>query len=512
MSTEWTNPMEWNAEGSEPSETLKENGFQAGYKPPADVFNFFFNKTGKCITELQAKSDEHQEALENQSGETIPIDRGGTGATTKSDALKNLAGASGTPFGLPLTYSRLSSTELVSESATTETVALAMATHKAIAFVHSSEEAIHLTDAPHKYGYCILFKGYNNNYIGGFFFAINGKLYKYKYHAASPTGNGWHQVYTDLDTIPLSNVDVAEATAAKSGLLSAVGAQVLALIAKGQTSHSLSLLCPHDFHSRGDYSLAIGMNTAKGDNSVAVGYNTVANNYQFTAGRLCTDSAGATDNNDTTGDIFKVGVGTDTGGNANALRITTAGKCYGQSSFGGSGADFAELFEYADGNADNEDRRGLMVALEGEKIRLAKAGDNILGIISANASYIGDTASEEWHDKYLRDIFGEKILEIVEVPETVDEEGKIIPAHISKRWKLNPDYNPDEKYIPREERAEWGTVGLLGKVVAVDDGSCKVGEYCTASENGIVTYSIEKTKFYCMKRIDEKHIQVLVGA
>ena len=48
-------PPEWENEGTEPTEEIKKMGFQAGYKPPAAFFNWFWNKTGKCIKELQEK-------------------------------------------------------------------------------------------------------------------------------------------------------------------------------------------------------------------------------------------------------------------------------------------------------------------------------------------------------------------------------------------------------------------------------------------------------------------------
>ena len=48
-------PPEWQNEGIEPSTELKKQGFIAGYKPPASYFNWFWNKTGVCIKELQDK-------------------------------------------------------------------------------------------------------------------------------------------------------------------------------------------------------------------------------------------------------------------------------------------------------------------------------------------------------------------------------------------------------------------------------------------------------------------------
>ena len=56
MAIEFTsNPTKWENEGAEPSEELKKNGFQAGYKPPAGVFNHHWHETTECIEELQTK-------------------------------------------------------------------------------------------------------------------------------------------------------------------------------------------------------------------------------------------------------------------------------------------------------------------------------------------------------------------------------------------------------------------------------------------------------------------------
>lgn len=48
-------PPDWENEGVEPTEEIKKKGFIAGYKPPAAYFNWFWNKTGVCIKELQDK-------------------------------------------------------------------------------------------------------------------------------------------------------------------------------------------------------------------------------------------------------------------------------------------------------------------------------------------------------------------------------------------------------------------------------------------------------------------------
>ena len=47
---------EWNAAGAEPPDSLKSKGFVAGYKPPADYFNWFWHSASEALAELQAKT------------------------------------------------------------------------------------------------------------------------------------------------------------------------------------------------------------------------------------------------------------------------------------------------------------------------------------------------------------------------------------------------------------------------------------------------------------------------
>jgi hypothetical protein len=120
------------------------------------------------------------------------------------------------------------------------------------------------------------------------------------------------------------------------------------------------------------------------------------------------------------------------------------GKCDG--SWTGGGADYAEYFEWADGNQNNEDRRGVSVSLIGNKIKIAEQGENIIGVISGNPSIVGDAAWNKWSGKHLKDDFGSYIL---------DKEGN---------RTLNPNYDENVEYVPREKRKEWSVVGLMGKL------------------------------------------------
>jgi uncharacterized protein DUF2793/peptidase G2-like protein len=265
-----------------------------------------------------------------------------------------------------------------------------------------------------------------------------------------------------------------------------------------------------------------------------------------------------------TGDVLRLSSGTTAGTGYNFARMYSSGgdlefklsgdgngTCDG--SWTGGGADYAEYFEWLDGNPMAEDRRGISVVLEGDKIREALAGEEPIGVISGNPSVVGDAAPFRWSGKYLRDDFRtvitedyeavswtapetttkteteqatevqeytEKVVDIadgVAVQKTItrtrdvplfdeyplsDEAGNDLGMHREPRMievarevtkevahsyamdevpagitvpkdavrttqtrrKLNPDYTPGTGYTPREDRPEWDTVGLMGKL------------------------------------------------
>jgi hypothetical protein len=142
------------------------------------------------------------------------------------------------------------------------------------------------------------------------------------------------------------------------------------------------------------------------------------------------------------------------------------GNGYCDGSWTGGGADYAEYFEWSDGNTNAEDRRGISVVLDGNKIREAVAGEEPIGVVSGNPSIVGDAGWNKWVGKYLRDDFGTYIWEDYNPVDDdgnpkQDDDGNLI---IQQRQKLNPDYNPDVEYINREDRSEWDAVGLMGKL------------------------------------------------
>ncbi len=268
----------------------------------------------------------------------------------------------------------------------------------------------------------------------------------------------------------------------------------------------------------GSETIASGLNSyasgylckASGSFSSASGVGNEAKNYQTVIGKYATVEDGPTSVDDTSGgSIFTVGIGQGDTSRSNAFRIANNGNCYGKSAFKASGADFAEYFEWADGNFDNEDRRGLFVTLDCEKIRLAKADDYILGVVSATPTITGDTQSEAWKDMYLKDIFGVFLTEEVTVPEITNEEtGEIVPEHTETRFIINPDYNSEKQYSSRDKRKEWEAIGLIGKLIVVDDGTCIANGYCNVSNGGIATKSNEG--YRVMSRLDSNHIKIIL--
>ena len=276
----------------------------------------------------------------------------------------------------------------------------------------------------------------------------------------------------------------------------------------------------------GTFSTAMGYNTtASGYASTAMGCCTTAMAYQMAIGTYNTEGTARPYLSTTQGDAFIIGNGTSSA-TSNAFRVTYGGAVYGAGAYTSSGADIAELYEWQDGNPDNEDRRGLFVTLDGTKIRLATPEDTyIKGVISAAPCLVGDSSSENWQGKYLTDIFGEKLTEIVhydaeyEEREIIDEETgekttervKIHDEYDAVQWVINPEYDPEKEYIPREERPEYDYVSSWGKIVLVDDGSCEENGFATVGEGGKATKSDTQTMYRVMERKDDTHIYVAVG-
>ena len=177
------------------------------------------------------------------------------------------------------------------------------------------------------------------------------------------------------------------------------------------------------------------------------------------------------------------------------FRVKGDGNVQCDESFTGGGVDYAEFFEWKDGNSSSEDRRGYSVVLDGNKIVKATDSDDtskIIGIVSTNPTVLGGGDMERWVHKYERDDYDSVIWEEYTVTEWKDEDGKDhsydtdrIPSDVTapsdatviseekdrygntiklKRRKLNPEWDSTQDYISREDRKEWEAIGLMGKL------------------------------------------------
>ena len=252
--------------------------------------------------------------------------------------------------------------------------------------------------------------------------------------------------------------------------------------------------------------------------------------------------------------LFIVGNGYqagDTTNGSNALRLTDDGTLYYKTGMG-AGADYAEFFEWSDGNLLNEDRCGLFVTFDFNKeyeyansqelphIKPANEGDYILGVISGNPSFVGNS-DEEWKKRWLYDDFDRPIMEAIQVPITelqevetgeyrteieYDENDNEIEVQIpilrteevetgESRTEFvqvqNPDYNPSETYISRNNRKEWETTGMLGVLSVRDDGTCQVGKFCKCGQNGVATLAEKRgiDTFLVLKRVNNNVIKII---
>lgn len=157
----------------------------------------------------------------------------------------------------------------------------------------------------------------------------------------------------------------------------------------------------------GSYSHTEGWGTsARGTSSHAEGYSTNANVYcGHACGKLNRDMSGSIASSTTSSDVFVIGNGTNSSAKSNCFRVTFGGAVYGLSAFNSSGADYAEFFEWEDGNPNDDDRVGYAVTMIGDKIKFASQGDYVLGIVSGNPSLVGN-GDEDWLGRWERDDFG----------------------------------------------------------------------------------------------------------
>ena len=303
--------------------------------------------------------------------------------------------------------------------------------------------------------------------------------------------------------------------------------------ATGTQSHAEGAWCKATgmrAHAEGYYSQATNSAAhAEGSSSVASGQYSHAEGFNVNAAHEASHAEGwytqtgcayqhvqGKANTSDSSKAFIIGIGENPTKRANGFTVSWQGAVnYSASAQSETGADYAEYFEWKDGNESNEDRIGYLVALNADKIVKAQHDDEVLGVISGTAGVIGDVASFEWSKKYETDEYGRVIWDMVEeFVESIDENGDTISESVGffPHRRLSSTYNPEETYVPRSERKEWDIVGLMGKLHIRDDGTCEVGCYVGVSDDnpGIATLSVEKTNIRMMKRINDNVILAFV--
>lgn len=242
------------------------------------------------------------------------------------------------------------------------------------------------------------------------------------------------------------------------------------------------------------------------------------------------------------------------------------------------GADYAEYFEWLDGNLNSEDRCGYFVSLNVDKIQIANNDVDVIGIVSSVPGIVGDAAELSWKGTNAKDDFDRlltrdsyynpvlsyinsinyanneihdilnadssstvlstltnyynnqlnlvnNIIDNNELENIVEKFNNILsPVHLNNLSSLvnnnegtkekirdyvsntlttlreglqyiNPiqvgyhsdNFVPGQSYVPRSQRPEWSTVGLLGKIYVRDNGLCVPGGKCSC-ENGIAVH------------------------
>lgn len=266
-------------------------------------------------------------------------------------------------------------------------------------------------------------------------------------------------------------------------------------------------------HAEGQQTKAIGYaahaeglrTTASGDCSHAKGEGTTALGYQLAIGHYNTQKTAGSLDNVTAGTALIIGNGAAAYSTGNAFRVDYSGTVYATNATISRGADYAEYFEWADGNPDNDDRVGYFVTFDENKpkmLRIASAADAyILGIISGMPSVIGN-GDEDWQQRYVTDAFGRYVSESFTY---TDEQGT---EHTGTHWKQNPAYDATQAYVSRAERKEWSAVGMLGVLSVRDDGTCLPGAYCAVADGGIATAA--NTGYRVLRRVSENVVEVLL--
>ena len=236
-------------------------------------------------------------------------------------------------------------------------------------------------------------------------------------------------------------------------------------------------------------SLAVGADCNAATQSVAIGVSADTTGYPASPVIALNNGSSAGGGGGSTANTVVIDSGNQAPGGAISIGGAGGnGNVYLEAGVFASGAaDYAEMFEWADGNSKNNpnnavDRRGLFVHLDpassnglqdsmkivpGYIPASAKGyGAPPIGVVSGRPVILGDAGELQWTQTHEVDDFGATKYQVVK--------GKKLP-------KVNPNYNPNKTYQPRSQRVEWTAVGMLGKLFVRTSGVQPIaaGDYVT---------------------------------
>lgn len=138
---------------------------------------------------------------------------------------------------------------------------------------------------------------------------------------------------------------------------------------------------------------------------------------------------------------------------------------------GDPNADYAEMFPNETPGALPV---GSLVARAGKSVRLAKAGDRVLGVVSAAPAVLGNAADLCWAGAHKRGEFGERLRE-------TDKDGVSVSV-------VADGFDPAKLYTPRRQRpADWTAVGLVGQLRIRVDATVTVDSDVVPGAAGVGT-------------------------
>lgn len=145
-------------------------------------------------------------------------------------------------------------------------------------------------------------------------------------------------------------------------------------------SNSATFFCEPG--SSDPYEFAVGTyNTNKGVHARVLLYAAAGADIRNDSGTNIGNTLTINANNTTTNAVY---ISTTAGGAI--WRVSTAGATFADGSYSSSGADYSEAFLYT----GVQPQPGDTVTLDGDKVRLATQGDEVIGVISEKPAFIGD--------------------------------------------------------------------------------------------------------------------------